>query len=477
MRIARFLRFIVDWVIPEQFADDVDKVFRSRLIILTSAVMALVWLPFIFQYGPISMAIGGLIGIFTLSVPPFLKFTKSLRIAGQALVLVAAIVGFYRAYWFGGYESSVLWSFLVCPVMAVLLVGNLSGFFWLAVNAGAIFFIGYLENNGIQFPGSSAISNENIAINTATLVFVLTVIALYLEQNKNIAMKTRENEATRSASLAEDMQSIGTEIKENSKTIYSTSNELNQVMQSMKKRAQEIAQIEEESATALNQSTNTIQELANTLDETAKKMRELENKAAHIVAKGPAGATAVKESARAMRQINENRQEYDTILQAITDIADSAHLLSLNAAIEAAKAGEFGKGFFVVVEQIRDLAERSNDAVIEIRKVMKQGSFVIIRGRNVISSLFEIFNAVAGLVVKLSDQIKQILTSIEEQNIGIKEIARGTDEIASSSEENMNLIQSLNLSIQDNANTIQNLNEIAQQLEKQIVRIGAETEA
>ncbi len=474
MKIADILNKIIDWFVPQEFFEDQDKLLRSRMIVYISIIVAVAWIPYVFQFGPLSIALGVVLSILVLFMPFFQRWTSSLFLAGQGLVLTIALTSYYRAYWNGGFDSSVLWWFVLCPVVAVLLLGNRSAFFWLVINAASIFSFSYFESNQIQIPGSRALGNDEVMLNIIALVAILTVVCLYLEQSKNMAMKIRQQEANRSKSLADDMQNIGLEIKRNSKTIFASSNELTKSMRRMRTGAQEIAQIEEEGAAAVNQSSNTIQELSTILGETSNKLKELGELAVSIENRGVEGTDTVKQSAKAMVKINESRQEYDTILQAITDIADSAHLLSLNAAIEAAKAGEFGKGFFVVVEEIRDLAKRSNDAVVDIRKVMKQGGFVIIRGKNVISSLSEIFGAVGQLVTSLTRQIKTVTVAIEEQNIGIKEIARGTDEMASSSEENITLIQNLNQSIEDNTNTIDNLHQIAEQLEKQIVRIDSE---
>ncbi|MBU2512060.1 hypothetical protein KJ966_12035 [bacterium] len=474
MNIADILNRIIDWFVPQAFFEDQDKLLRSRMIVMISVIVAVVWIPFVFRYGPLSITLGFVLAAFVLLMPFFQRWTSSLFLAGHGLVLVIALTSYYRAYWNGGFESSVLWWYVISPVVAVLLLGNRSAFFWLVVNAVGIFSFSYFESNRIEIPGSDRLGNDEIMFNIISLVVILTIVCLYLERSKNSAMKIRLEEANRSKRLADDMQNIGLEIKRNSKTVYSTSNELTNSMQRMKSGAQEIARIEEEGATAINQSTQTIQELAASLDETVKKMKELEKLAVSIETTGTEGSVTLNQSAKAIAKINEGRQEYNIILQAITDIADSAHLLSLNAAIEAAKAGEFGKGFFVVVEEIRDLAKRSNDAVVDIRRVMKQGGYVIIRGKSVISSLSEIFDIVGQLVSSLTRQIKAITIAIEEQNIGIREIAQGTDEIAHSSEENITLIQNLNRSIEDNANTIENLHQIAEQLEKRIVRIDSD---
>lgn len=465
----------IDWFVPNEFKDDKDLVLRCRLAVTISVIIAVLWVPFFFRRGPLSIALGVVLALFVLFLPFFLRRTSSLLWMGNGLVLVITISCFYRAYWDGGYNASILWWSVVGPVIAVLLIGNRAAFFWLAVNGAGIGTFILLEVSGIQVPGVRTISLEEIAVNCIVLSAVLTLTSLYLERSKDSAMDERQVEVERSSLLEQDMRRIAREIRRNTRAIHQISDNLSGSIVDMKSSADEITRTEEESSTAISQSTNTIQELSASLEETVKKMKELESLSRDTVSKGVDGVASVKRSGEAMAKIIESRQEYDTILQAITDIADSAHLLSLNAAIEAAKAGEFGKGFFVVVEEIRDLANRSNDAVIDIRKAIKKSGFVMSRGRNIVASIAEVFESVTELINTIAEHIKELNIALEEQNIGIKEIARGTEEIAHSGEENSQLIRELNRSLGDNSKIIEQLHQIAEQLEKQNIGDLAES--
>lgn len=461
-----------DWFIPDESFEDRDLVLRSRLMIAISLLTTALWLPVVFSVGPLGSVLGIVSGAFLLFLPFFFKKTGSLAWAGHGIVLVITLSNFYRAYWVGGYDAVILWWNVVAPVIAVLLIGSKSGFIWLLLNSLGVGIFYYMETAGVRIPGVGAINDNVMLMNAIFLAIVLTTTSFYLERSKNLVMEIRKGEVEKTRALAESMQKIADEIKLNTRTIHSSSDDLAKTLNMMKGSAKEIEQVTLESSSAVNQGTNTIQELSSSLGETLKRMKELEHSSMMTETRGTQATDTIKQSIKAMARINESRQEYDTILQAITDIADSAHLLSLNAAIEAAKAGEYGKGFFVVVEEIRDLAQRSNDAVIDIRKVTKKSGFVLSRSKNVMVSVEEVFYTVIQLVESITHLIRELTAALEEQNIGIKEIAKGTEDIAHSTEENLTLIQTLKSSLEDNTNTVENLRQIALQLDQQQTGVG-----
>ncbi len=466
---------VIDWFIPKSTFEDRDLLLRSRLLITISLLVTIIWVPFVFRFGPTSVILGAGMAVILLSMPFLLKRTGSVFLAGHIIVLLMTLSNFYRAYWDGGFNAVMLWWNVVAPVVAVLLVGTKSGFFWLALNGLGVGIFFMLENQGAYLPGAGPISDESMVLNTIALTVILTVTSLYLERGKNLVMKIRQDEVERTRNLAADMQNIARQIRTNTGTIYQSSDQLNKNLERMKSSAVEIEQVGAESSAAINQGITTIQQLSTTLSQTVKRIKELEHGSVMIEDRGKDAEKTINHSVSAMAKINESRQEYETILQAITDIADSAHLLSLNAAIEAAKAGEYGKGFFVVVEEIRDLAQRSNDTVVDIRKVIKKSSFVLSRSKYVMVSIKEVFDTVTSLIENMTEVIRDLAIALEEQELGIREIARGTEEIAQSGDQNATLVQELNRSIEDNTKTVADLHRIAEHLERQQVDLEAKT--
>jgi methyl-accepting chemotaxis protein len=169
-------------------------------------------------------------------------------------------------------------------------------------------------------------------------------------------------------------------------------------------------------------------------------------------------AASVSDTAETVKSLGRRSDQIGEIVGTIEDIADQTNLLALNAAIEAARAGEQGRGFAVVADEVRALADRTTKATHEISemikviqketqaavKAMEQGVIIVKAGtekaENSGSALEEIINQVSGV----NDQINQIATAAEEQTATTREISgnmhridKFIEEVSKGNEENL----------------------------------------
>lgn len=214
--------------------------------------------------------------------------------------------------------------------------------------------------------------------------------------------------------------------------------------QEQTQKAGQVANASEEmSATIVDVARNTFN-VANTSREASKTA---ENGSAIIskVVNGMNGiAMSVSELAGIITQLDKRSNEISVIISAINDIADQTNLLALNAAIEAARAGEQGRGFAVVADEVRKLAERTIFATKEIGALLGAITLETKKAVAAMSSSIKevdegvklagdggtILNEILNGTMRLTDMVQHIATTTEEQSAAVEQITKDMQDVA-----------------------------------------------
>ncbi|MFA3783824.1 methyl-accepting chemotaxis protein [Melioribacteraceae bacterium 4301-Me] len=251
------------------------------------------------------------------------------------------------------------------------------------------------------------------------------------------------------------------------------SNQISSSTEELAAGAQEQSAQSNEIAAAINQMTATITQTtkhASNAAENSKVSLELATEGNKSVQETVEGmkeiANVVNRTGTTIKELGKSSDQIGEIVQVIDDIADQTNLLALNAAIEAARAGEQGRGFAVVADEVRKLAERTTKATKEIAEMIKK----IQKDTNeaVISMEDGVKEVERGkeLAVRAGDSLQKIIISVQQVNDIITQVAAASEEQSATAEQISHNIESINNVTQESASGTQQIARAAEDLNR-----------
>ena len=269
--------------------------------------------------------------------------------------------------------------------------------------------------------------------------------------------------------------------------VSSASAELSAQIEQSDRGAAESASRLSEAATAMNEMNATVQEVAKNAGAASTASAETREKAeagAQVVEKAVHSIEQVHQMSLELKddmaQLNEHAQDITRIMGVISDIADQTNLLALNAAIEAARAGEAGRGFAVVADEVRKLAEKTmastNDVGNAIKAIQESTSKSMTGVDNAVERIGEAnelasrsgaaLQEIVATVEATADQVNAIATASEEQSAASEEINQSIVQVNDMSKQTAEAMAEAARAVSDLAAQAQGLTDLIQDLKQ-----------
>nr|WP_198317393.1 methyl-accepting chemotaxis protein [Cytobacillus praedii] len=297
--------------------------------------------------------------------------------------------------------------------------------------------------------------------------------------------------------MADNLRQMMNEVNMASEQVAASSDELTASAEQTSQATEIITDTIQHVAQGAEHSTISVQESAVALEEVSKGVQSMAE-AASVISEASSQATqkakdggmyvsrtvqqinaishSVNESGEVFQSLDQRSKEIGEITKVISDIADQTNLLALNAAIEAARAGEHGKGFAVVADEVRKLAEQSqqssaqisgliaeiqqdmlhsNKSIEQVTRDVKEGLAIVEQTEDSFKGILHFMNSLAGKIHDLAATAEQVSASVEEVSAtvsSITQISAGTSDhsknVAASAEEQLASMKEISISAQ-----------------------------
>jgi len=255
-----------------------------------------------------------------------------------------------------------------------------------------------------------------------------------------------------------------------SESTASGATELSATSHEQQRASEEVATGAQLLKTALERNVGSIEQVRESLDQTGAQIGQAALQVEGAVEATESGRAAAEESFQAMEEIKAVSDRIVKAVQLIQEIARQTNLLSLNAAIEAAKAGAQGKGFAVVAEEVRKLAERSGAAAREISAMIEETHQAVGRGQETSRLTLEKLQVILAGILELTGTVLSIRISTEEEGAAIEQIRAQVLEGESQAERNASAAIELSASAEQVAATAHELSKVADGLAETVSR-------
>jgi methyl-accepting chemotaxis protein len=230
------------------------------------------------------------------------------------------------------------------------------------------------------------------------------------------------------------MEATMRKVMESTRTVTAGSHEINGAAADLARRIeQQAAQLEESAATLV--------QVTGTVGQTSQNAGSAAQLAAAARADATASADVVRDTVNAMQGIEASSKKIANIISVIDEIAFQTNLLALNAGVEAARAGDAGRGFTVVATEVRALAQRSADAAKEIKSLISASGQQVSAGVKLVNETGATLERITGQIKELADLVHDIAGAAQNQATALKQVSAAVNDMDRATQQNAAMIE------------------------------------
>ncbi len=297
--------------------------------------------------------------------------------------------------------------------------------------------LGLANNEEVRIDISS-----NDEVGTLAEMFEDTIRTLrsYIGEISDVLEAMAHGNMTKSATqdYLGDFQSIKKSLDDIQSALNNTMGQISTSAEQVSSGAEQVSSSSQALAQGATEQASSIEEISATMAEisqNAKQTAEAAEKAGEFVneAGSHLGVSIgfVEELNVAMKNISESSKKIGTIITTIEDIAFQINILSLNAAVEAARAGTAGKGFAVVADEVGNLASKSDKAAKATKELIESSITAVTEGGNIVNKVTKALDQTSQSAGQVTGQMTIVVDAVENQTSALSQVTDGIDQISS----------------------------------------------